>query len=70
MSDLDQQHQDQLQMEWELDEAFKDLEEGTFLTAYQIDLLRHCCGFPVKHKPNPVLKAVFDDFGTTFGAKQ
>jgi hypothetical protein len=68
MSDYDQQLADQVQMEFELDEAFKDLEDGVLLTERQIDLLRHCCGFPVKHKPNQVLKAVFDDFGTIFGA--
>ena len=68
MSDYDQQLADQVQMQFELDEVFKDLEYGVLLTNRQVDLLRHCCGFPVKHKPNQVLKAVFDDFGTTFGA--
>jgi hypothetical protein len=68
MSDYDQQLADQVQMEFELEEAFKDLEDGVFLTERQISLLRHCCGFPVK--PNQVLKAVFDDFGTTFGANK
>ena len=43
MSDYDQQLADQVQMEWELEEAFKDLEDGIFLTERQIDLLRHCC---------------------------
>ena len=31
MSDYDQQQADQVQMQFELDEVFKDLEEGTFL---------------------------------------
>ena len=70
MSDYDQQLADQVQMEFELDEVFKDLEDGVFLTERQIDLLRHCCGFPVKQKPNQVLKTLFDDFGTTFGANK
>jgi hypothetical protein len=69
MSDYDQQLADQVQMQFELDETFKDLEEGNFLTERQIDLLRHCCGY-VAPKPNQVLKAVFDDFGTIFGANK
>jgi hypothetical protein len=39
MSDYDQQLADQVQMEFELEEAFKDLEDGTFLTERQIT----CC---------------------------
>ena len=70
MSDYDQQLADQVQMEWELEEAFKDLEDGIFLTERQIDLLRHCCGVPVKPRPNPIIKSLFDEFGTTFGAKK
>jgi hypothetical protein len=70
MSDYDQQLADQVQMQFELDEVFKDLEEGVFLTERQIDLLRHCCGY-VSPKRNdhvdPLLRDVINDFGNVFG---
>ena len=70
MSDYDQQLADQVQMQFELDEAFKDLEEGVFLTKRQIDLLRHCCGYVAPKRNNhvnPVLRDVVNDFGNVFG---
>ena len=67
MSDYDQQLADQVQMEFELDEAFKDIEDGIFLTERQIDLLRYACGLPPKPAPHPALKSLFEQFGTTFG---
>ena len=70
MSDYDQQLADQVQMQFELDEVFKDLEEGTFLTERQIDLLRHCCGYVAPKRNNyvnPVLRDVVNDFGNCFG---
>jgi len=62
MSDYDQQLADQVQTEFELDEVFKDLEDGVLLTERQIDLLRHCCGTKIKftdefESQNWVLKA-------------
>ena len=68
MSDYDQQLADQVQMQFELDEVFKDLEDGVFLTERQIDLLRHCCGFPKRNTHvNPLLRDVVNDFGNVFG---
>jgi hypothetical protein len=68
MSDYDQQLADQVQTEFELDETFKDLEDGILLTERQIDLLRHCCGFPKRNNHvNPILRDVVNDFGNCFG---
>ena len=70
MSDYDQQLADQVQMQFELDEVFKDLEEGVFLTERQIDLLRHCCGYVAPKRNNhvnPVIRDVVNDFGNVFG---
>lgn len=71
MSDYDQQLADQVQMQFELDEVFKDLEEGTFLTERQIDLLRHCCGYPkTNNYVNPVMRDIVNDFANIFGANK
>jgi hypothetical protein len=70
MSDYDQQLADQVQMQFELDEVFKDLEEGVLLTVRQIDLLRHCCGYVAPKRNdhvNPLLRDVINDFGNCFG---
>ena len=50
-----------------LERIFKDLDDGVFLSADEIGDLRYACGLPSPVKPNPVLKAVFDDFGGIFG---
>ena len=50
-----------------LERIFKDLEDGVFLSADEIGDLRYACGLPSPVKPNPVLKAIFDDFGGIFG---
>ena len=49
-----------------LERIFKDIEDGVFLSADEIGDLRYACGLPSPVKPNPVLKAVFDDFSTIF----
>ena len=70
MSDYDQQLADLVQMQFELDEVFKDLEEGVLLTERQIDLLRHCCGYVAPKRNNhvdPLLRDVINDFGNVFG---
>ena len=70
MSDYDQQLADQVHMQFELDEVFKDLENGVFLTERQISLLRHCCGYVAPKRNdhvNPVLRDVVNDFGNVFG---
>ena len=49
-----------------LERIFKDLDDGVFLSADEIGDLRYACGLPASFKPNPVLKAVFNDFSTMF----
>ena len=61
--DEQQQWADQVQLERELEEAFKDIEDGIFLTERQIDLLRYACGLPKKQAPHPALKSLFEQFG-------
>jgi hypothetical protein len=70
MSDYDQQLADQVQMQFELDEVFKDLEDGVLLTERQVDLLRHCCGYPRNNHVNPVIRDIVNDFGKIFGANK
>jgi hypothetical protein len=70
MSDYDQQYADQVQMQFELDEVFKDLEDGVLLTNRQVDLLRHCCGYPRNNHVNPVIRDIVNDFGKIFGANK
>jgi hypothetical protein len=50
-----------------LERIFKDLEEGTFITADEIGDLRYACGLPSPIRKNPVLHDVFNDFGNCFG---
>jgi len=72
MSDIENQQQwaDQVQQERELEEIFKDIEDGIFLTDRQVDLLRYSCGLPLKPAPHPALKNLFKEFGTIFGANK
>jgi hypothetical protein len=70
MSDYDQQLADQVQMQFELDEVFKDLEDGVLLTERQVDLLCHCCGYSRNNHVNPVIRDIVNDFGQIFGANK
>ena len=73
MSDYDQQLADQVQIEFELDEVFKDFEDGVLLTNRQVDLLRHCCGYVAPKRNNhvnPVIRDIVNDFGQIFGANK
>ena len=70
MDDLEQMANDQKQLEWELDEAFKDLEAGVMLTDAQIDTLRYACGFPKKHRLDPFLQEYFVDMGKIFRSQK
>jgi len=65
---MSEQDQDFHSFQQHLERIFKDLEDGVFLTADEIGDLRYACGLPTPVRPNPVLKAVFDDFSTIFGA--
>jgi len=63
---MSEQDQDFQSFQEHLERIFKDLEDWVFLTADEIGDLRYACGLPTPVKPNPVLKAVFDDFSNIF----
>jgi hypothetical protein len=67
---MSEQEQDFNSFQEHLERIFKDLEDGVFITADEIGDLRYACGLPSPVRKNPVLKAVFDDYSTIFGAKQ
>jgi hypothetical protein len=64
---MSEQEQDFNSFQEHLERIFKDLEEGTFITADEIGDLRYACGLSAPVKPNPVLQSVFDDFSHVFG---
>jgi hypothetical protein len=68
MSEIETQQQDFNSFQEHLERIFKDLEDGVTITLDEIGDLRYACGLPSPVKPNPVLKAVFNDFSTIFGA--
>jgi hypothetical protein len=60
----------QLMLEHEefLEEALDCMEYGgELLTQAQVDCIRQACGKPNRHRKNPVLTEMFNDFGTIFG---
>ena len=60
----------QLMLEHEefLEEALDCMEYGgELLTQDQIDCIRQACGKPNRHRKNPVLTNLFNDFGQIFG---
>lgn len=60
----------QLMLEHEefLEEALDCMEYGgELLTQAQVDCIRQACGKPNRHKKNPVLTEMFNDFGAIFG---
>ena len=63
---MSEQEQDFNSFQEHLERIFKDLDDGMMLTADEIGDLRYACGLPAPVKPNPVLKAVFDDFSNIF----
>lgn len=67
---MSEQEQDFNSFQEHLERIFKDLEDGVTLTLDEIGDLRYACGLPSPVKTNPVLTAVFDDFGKIFGVKQ
>ena len=61
----------QLMLEHEefLEEALDCMEYGgELLTQAQIDCIRQACGKPNRHRKNPVLTEVFNDFANIFGS--
>jgi hypothetical protein len=66
---MSEQEQDFNNFQEHLERIFKDLEEGTFITADEIDDLRYACGLPtpIRNKNvNPVLRDVINDFSSCF----
>jgi hypothetical protein len=60
----------QLMLEHEefLEEALDCMEYGgELLTQAQVDCIRQTCGKPNRHRKNPVLTEMFNDFGAIFG---
>jgi hypothetical protein len=63
---MSEQDQDLHSFQQHLERIFKDLEDGVFITADEIGDLRYACGLPSPVKPNPVLKAIFNDYSNIF----
>jgi len=63
---MSEQDQDFHSFQEHLERIFKDLENGVFITADEIGDLRYACGLPSPVKPNPVLKAIFNDYSNIF----
>jgi len=63
---MSEQEQDFNSFQEHLERIFKDLEEGVFITADEIGDLRYACGLSAPVKPNPVLKAIFNDYSNIF----
>jgi len=63
---MSEQDQDFNSFQEHLERIFKDLDDGVFLTADEIGDLRYACGLSAPVKPNPLLKAVFNDFSNIF----
>ena len=67
---MSEQEQDFNSFQEHLERIFKDLEEGTFITADEIGDLRYACGLPSpvrSNHVNPVLRDAINDFGKVFG---
>jgi hypothetical protein len=63
---MSEQDQDFNSFQQHLERIFKDLENGVFITEDEIGDLRYACGLPSPVKPNPVLKAIFNDYSNIF----
>ena len=68
MSEIESQTNDLNQFQCRLEQIFKDLENGVFITQDEIADLRYACGLPRNTHVNPVLRDVINDFGNIFGA--
>ena len=65
---MSEQEQDFNSFQEHLERIFKDLEEGTFITADEIGDLRYACGLPARNNHiNPVMRDVINDFSKIFG---
>ena len=69
MSEIEQQTNDLNQFQAHLENIFKDIEDGIFITASEIADLRHACGLPAfrNNQVNPVIRNIVNDFSNCFG---
>ena len=63
---MSEQDQDFHSFQQHLERIFKDLDDGVFITAAEINDLRYACGLPRNSHVNPVLRDVINDFGNIF----
>ena len=63
MSEIEQQTNDLNQFQAHLENIFKDIEDGIFITQAEIADLRYACGLPRNSQVNPVLRDVINSFG-------
>jgi hypothetical protein len=72
MSEIEQQTNDLNQFQARLENIFKDIEDGIFITASEIADLRHACGLPAprNNQVNPVIRNIVNDFSNIFGANK
>ena len=72
MSEIEQQTNDLNQFQAHLENIFKDIEDGIFITQDEIADLRYACGLPTprNNQVNPVIRNIVNDFSNIFGAKK
>ena len=72
MSEIEQQTNDLNQFQAHLENIFKDIEDGIFITQAEIADLRHACGLPAprNNQVNPVIRNIVNDFSNIFGANK
>jgi len=65
---MSEQDQDFHSFQQRLEQIFKDLDDGVFITATEIADLRYACGLPARNtNVNPILREVINDFSNCFG---
>jgi hypothetical protein len=67
MSELNQL---MLEHEEALETALDNMEYGALLTDDEVAIIRQACGKPNRHRKNPVLTELFNDFGNIFRSAQ
>ena len=68
MSEIEQQTNDLNQFQAHLENIFKDIENGIFITQDEIADLRYACGLPAprNNQVNPVIRNIVNDFSNIF----
>ena len=67
---MSEQEQDFNSFQEHLERIFKDLDDGVFITQAEIADLRYACGLQAKPTQQPIIKSLFEEFGTIFGASK